>query len=647
MKKFISLFVVVCTLLSLAVCPAAAAENVYYSKPAISVTGGNTATAETGTIYGLAEGTGYYGFTPRTDKNYYCTLQYKQSDFPTDESYKYIVFEADFAPEDSLKEISLYTAGTTQASYPLTASWNTNRWNSLRVVYERPTTAYTKGRTVYYLNGRKVKEFSANKSTFAQNDYRLCFTCEMAQPGVKIKNYRMYFTEINPSLNALPAEITDRELLGNVYMASGAVETEKLELKAMLTEGKTLNDIAVTDGAAKRAYTDNTFQTEVEADAALSNGNVIVVEKNSVLTYYDVIISDKIEIYGEGNQPEFRLNNIEKTGKVLSGIGGKAEERTLNQYAVTDGKTAASLAFSYPLTYHYRYVTAKYNIYVDDASTIRATATTTSGGTASSWFRGDNIRSGAWMNVTVVHDTLEGKNKTYFDGNLYQNWKATDGQFLANINKKEFRIALGENAENGGTRTFLIDNFELFTTPNEPEQGGNFKSISAPNAYGRSLFYKKGITAEELVAEYPIEDATVTVFDQSTGEAAAESIPENAALAIASDGEKSIRTYKLVALKENELATYGSGISDGKTAAGNITVIAFPSADAKMICAKYNGGVLSGIEFGVLSGSVLNKTITVSGEEGETVKFMVWENDTFKPLTGYISFSAPEADSQD
>ncbi len=642
MKKFIQLLLVsAAIMLSAAVGAAATSVSTEVFSPGWSAQGGGSCTAEATAIFGQTGTPTHriFNFVETAGTNR-ALMQWKNDKVTAalGNQVDYIVFESSFAPTDAVTSVNLMTDGTkTIASMTKDrGGWINGRWNNLRVIY-----SISDRKTQFYMNG-VLKYTCTAAMTFANNDYRLAYIGTNANTpnAVYVYESKLYGVKgDNPGANT-GAQLTDTLYTGNL----GGT-------KAMLAPGTTLNSLteanAVTEGAAVRAYPNGVFDGEwVGNSAALKTGDVIVLQKNGLLTYYDVISDDKLSVFDADNQPEWGLNaaNIISKG-TLTNYGGKTDGDTCEQYEINAGKTAASITCDYPLDYHYRYVTVKFNAYVNDPAVIKAVSTTTGGGTASLYIKGVNIRKNMWMNFMAVYDTKTGQCKTYFNGTQYSGFLTPGGdgkQFLTDTAKKQLRITMQEVSADGETRTFAIDDFEMFTTPEEPIMDNNFKSIkSAVNVNGSVLYCKQGTTAADIKSDYAVDDAQTVIYNASTGAADDGEITEDSRLAVVTDGGKTIKTYVIVPMSANKIAAYGNGTDGTATAEGEVTAFSFADDNTVLISAQYQDGILKNVSFAKAEDGIASNTIETTGASGEGIKFMVWNDmNECLPLGNVISYTS-------
>lgn len=547
----------------------------------------------------------------------------------TETSDNFIIWEAWFLPVDeNFLRVTIQKSGTGEVS-KVEEGWTVGRWNHVRAVYESTkSTGDSKGKTHFYINGKHIS--SVTNTNALDKDMRFSFesNADSATPSgenhqkVYIQKPYMYFASTNPGAEGAGYAATFTNENINVF-----------EDKIVNPINVTVGGLAVSDNAAIRVYSDSTFATQIADDAVISAGNVVVIDKDGKLDYYDVTGELKTVIYDAEKQPEWTVNvfNVEDD---VTAYGGKASDDTSKYYELPANSQAGSLQFSYPLSYHYRYVVAKYSFYFDNDETITGTLITTGGNDASSAVRSSDVKSGEWNNVIVLIDTQETKSKVYLNGALFQDWAKKTAQFLsANTDvKKQFRLRF-EGTADGVVRTFAVDDFEMYTTTALPEVEKDYKSLSGHyiTTTGEA-FYKSGATVDSILADskYQAEGATSVVYDAATGATVTTgNIPSTAKLALRTD-DSTIKSYDLVAV---------TGIKAWDNGAGSKNGFAFADSGV-MISARYVGGrFVSFIPVPVENGMV-KAQMQYTGQDGEEVKFFVWDSLAgMKPV--YSSVVAP------
>ena len=532
----------------------------------------------------------------------------------TEKSDNFIIWEAWFLPVDeNFLRVTIQTSGTSYVS-KVEKGWTVGRWNHVRAVYESTkSTGDSKGKTHFYINGKHIS--SVKNTNVLDTDMRFSFesNADSDKPSgekyqkVYIQRPRMYFASTNPGADGAGYAATFTNENINVF-----------EDKIVNPINVTVGELAVSDNAAIRVYSDSTFATQIADDAVISAGNVVVIEKDGKLDYYEVTGELKTVIYDAEKQPIWKVNVFAEKNDVTA-YGGKASDDTSKYYELPANSQAGSLQFVYTLPY-YRYVVAKYSFYFDNDETITGALITTGGNNDSSAVRSRDIKSGEWNNVIVLIDTEETKSKVYLNGSLLQDWEEKRDQFLSdNIDtKKEFRLRF-EGTADGTVRTFAVDDFEMYTTTALPEVEKDYKSLSGHyiTTTGEA-FYKSGATVDSILADskYQAEGATPVVYDTETGAAVTTgNIPSTAKLALRTD-DSTIKSYDLVAV---------TGIKAWDNGAGSKNGFAFADSGV-MIAARYVGGrFVSFIPVPVENGMV-KAQMQYTGQYGEEVKFFVWDS---------------------
>lgn len=614
MKKLISILATLAMVLSVtsSVIPTvfAEGETTYYLPTEVGVVGGALATAITKPVYGMVSVDGVKKYTPRNHESiltYHAGFIYKDATaFKETQAANYVVFETDFAG-NTIQKISVCRRGSGDATAKLTSGWADNRWNTLRIVYETPTDEYEKGRAAFYINGQVVKNFTANTFEF-DDQYRVSFLFNNNEGTLYVKNYRMYASDTNPGADGTAIDAT---LVKNGLTVSAN--------RIIAPQNVAVNSLTASNDAAIRVYSNADYTTQLAGEDIISSGNIVVLEKDGKLDYYEVTGDLTTIIYDAKSQPEWTVNVFTAKDDVTA-YGGKASGDTSKYYELPAESEAGSLQFFYPLSYHYRYVVAKYSFYFDNDEIITGTLVTTGGNNESSVVRNKNIKSGEWNNVIVWIDTQKSMSKVYLNGALLQDWTEKDKQFLSDDTdtKKYFRLRF-EGTADGAVRTFAVDDFEMYTTTALPEIEKDYKSLSGSyiTATGEA-FYKSGATVDSILADtkYQADGATAVIYDTATGAAVTTGdLPATAKLALRTD-DSTIKSYDLIAV---------DGIKAWDNGARSKNGFAFADSGV-LIAARYVGGKFISVKLVSVENGMAKAQMNYTGEDGEKVKFMLWNS---------------------
>lgn len=281
MKKLISVLLAVFMLTSLSA-PAiyASGDTIYYQPNSIGVVGGVDAVNVAGAVAGSADATGIKKYTPRNNPEkptYHAGFIYNNSGaFTATRSANYVVFESDFIASE-LINISVCRSGSGDATAKLTSGWIEGQWNTIRIVYENPTTSYSKGRAVFYLNGETVLSYTENSYAF-DNQYRMSFLFNNNSGSLYVKNYRMYGADSDPGAIAMP------QISGVSY--NGTVQLDYNTLVNSLT----------SDGCTVRVYSSDFITMRAPTDMVLDNDKIIVENTNGIISTFTADVEEAPQI---------------------------------------------------------------------------------------------------------------------------------------------------------------------------------------------------------------------------------------------------------------------------------------------------------------------------------------------------------------
>ncbi len=277
MKKLISVLLTVFMLTALTA-PAtfAADDTTYYQPNSIGVVGGVDAANATGAVAGSADATGIKKYTPRNNPEkptYHAGFIYNNAAaFTATQSANYVVFESDFIASDMIN-ISICRSGSGDATAKLTSGWVEGQWNTIRIVYENPTTSYSKGRAVFYLNGETALSYTENLYTF-DNQYRMSFLFNNNSGSLYVKNYRMYGADSDPGAIAMP------QISGVSY--NGTVQLDYNTLVSYLN----------SDGCTVRVYSSDFATKRAASDAVQENDKIVVENASGIISTFTADVGD-------------------------------------------------------------------------------------------------------------------------------------------------------------------------------------------------------------------------------------------------------------------------------------------------------------------------------------------------------------------
>jgi len=464
MRRILSLLLTIMVVLALSM-PVSFADVVTTYQPSqVSILGQDADISVTDvqtSVYGQGTGGAKHFIQPtgNTAQIYNATLFWESNKSVVDQN-KYVVFETDFAPID-LNHISLRTISSSSVSSEIRTGWNEGRWNTLRIVYEAPTTDYVNGRTAIYINGNCVQEMRVASNKLVDKNFRVCFNFDRSQvvgvlnnTSLYVKNYSMYFSQTNPGAEGIGIDAVLTNDGFDVY-----------ENKIVVPENITVSSLTASDGATIRVYENSSFNTQLTDGDILSLGNIVVVEKDNKLRYYNVEEVGKRSVYDKYNQPTWAVANIDTTKtEIESGYLGKDNADLSTIYTSTSGVSNINFNFSGE---HYRYVMAKFNFASHDLTGLNYLQVATSSNVISMSIPKSALKVDEWNNMVVVIDTQESETTAYFNGELTSYGQNVSGQFLTSSGKESFRIRL----DGTSPITFAVDDFEMYTSEEFPEIG--------------------------------------------------------------------------------------------------------------------------------------------------------------------------------
>ena len=168
-------------------------------------------------------------------------------------------------------------------------------WNKLAFVYQPSTSDgqistdtknYYAGNWTAYINGVMVNAWGENRAKITHQNQidisqlRLMFYAQyttLPDMEMYLDDTKMYVISEKPDLSETMPTPSENPVS---YLVSGTTLS--------VASGTTLSDITVPQGTQVRGYSDSTLKTQFDASAQLEGGNVIVLQKDGLFSYYTV-----------------------------------------------------------------------------------------------------------------------------------------------------------------------------------------------------------------------------------------------------------------------------------------------------------------------------------------------------------------------
>lgn len=442
-----------------------------------------------------------------------------------------------------------------------------NEWNKVEAIFENKTGYDTSSTsleflTALYINGievswpgliRKSDKYGAGDDYFP---YRLGFIpiSSGTDSVVMLDDFKISLTNDAPYQRH-----TFTQLSG-----SGVIVTEpkRMEHGTISASGTVKLSGLSAEGATVRAYTDNTYASEITGDTALSAGNVVVTEDaDGAIRYYDVTaVSEEPEFVplvvdenfnGKSYGKISSIANTIGTASFVGGVAGKAAD----DYSVKAVKTTTSQTDIYleyqAIPSNAEYVTVEYNFLPDTNF--------------------ENGRIGAkWSNV------IGGQfGKTYFNIGRWNNIK------YAITNLEPSKSNLGDSCK---AKVDVYINGVLAKSFTDASL-----DLSADGKYQVRFIASAGANDSPMTIYY--DDIKINTYKEMP--AISMNVPELAIdqnLGIIDNAAKTVLAYSVTTIDDIDAGAFNAvaytdatftNVNDGELAAGNVIVISH--ADNNML----------------------------------------------------------------
>ena len=467
--------------------------------------------------------------TTETDGN----IMYQKNSVYT-QTKKYFVIEGSIYPVDGevdMTYVSVHTNNATTGHATVSGDirgFEAEKWNKF-LTYVDFTEATPKAYS--YLNGALVKEQNV-EPVFgdSSSNVRVCFHSGKAKEvfDMYLDDFRYYETDKLPS--AVEATARPEVAAYDNY----TVENGKFNIISDITLGQVQDanpDLTV------RAFTNNTYKTEVDASAILGLGMTVVFETSSkAIATYPVAVSygeKEIQLVTGDDSAKFP-SVVNGSGETVVGIGGKdASDKVLavtvngdtflglNSWG-TVVKTGAdnSVTPSWDKTDYNGYLVVEASVFNIDNDNIALVTTQTgqvSGNVAAL------IPANQWARVKFVYnsvngDSNEGKTMTYVDGNAVTGWVASGfGKMAAyatdNYMCNDIRLSM-KGSKSDKVATYVDDIRVYETTSLREAETIPFTAPKGTVAQGYNFSYAEGIVVK--VSELKALNPDYKVYNNAT-----------------------------------------------------------------------------------------------------------------------------------
>ena len=391
---------------------------------------------------------------------------------------KYIVLDLNVAPNANATHLS---AGPNAGLFSVnSASFNANRWNSVRVVVEEKTAAEMQESGKYqpitmYINGVKVGEGS--------NDLAGGDTTSVGSTGYG-KGFRF---NVKGKASSLLAYVSDVSLSTSDVNEAPFVPVLSDGSNYTVSENVLATKDTVTPGDIKsvnadfdiKVYANDSFTVKLDDSTALSDGNIVVVKSSQgTYSYYNVAPEGTSMIFSATSDllPPARV--FKATQETATGVGGKALSDVSVKFSATeetDGNFMYQHDKAYTNTKNYFVIEA--NIFpIDGAVDMKSVSVhTNNSATGHAAVSGEvlGFTQNKWNKyLTYVDFTGETpKAYSYVNGKLIKE-QATDPAFGVKDSNIRFCVNSGKAKE---VFEVYLDDFKYYETntlPNAVELTG-------------------------------------------------------------------------------------------------------------------------------------------------------------------------------
>ena len=327
MKKILSMFLVICMLCTFfSITVTAADKSIINSTNGSSIQNTASETLVKGVMGKADNDESTLATTAASGKAYYVTGS-SANGWKAGEAYEkgYIVFGTSFYYIQNCNGIALQAQSVNVTNnIPMTNENIHSGWNKIVFVYQPSTsdgkistyeTTYYAGNWTCYINGVEINTWGENRIKITHEyqvnmpNFRLNFGgSSKGEMQIYVDDGFMYLTDTKPDLTQTAPVLESKEF---VYTVEGSSVTPAYNAAA--------GDVTASDGSTVRVYSDSTCTALAESDGLLEAGNIIVLEKDGLFSYYTVteekFFNDTYFWGFEDNKlpPTISLNNVSST----------------------------------------------------------------------------------------------------------------------------------------------------------------------------------------------------------------------------------------------------------------------------------------------------------------------------------------------
>jgi hypothetical protein len=483
---------------------------------------------------------------------------------------RYMVTEVNVFPTGNATTMGLATNG--HGALGGTFNLEANRWNKVVMVYDTENP----GKTTTYLNGEfKV---STNTAFDSGKQIRLRLVCKEVGDVMYVDDYRMYESDAGAVIT-MPDMSSYYEVT-----ADGALK---------LDGGTSLSELK-TGGLSLRAYTDNSYTTNVLDVEDLEPGNIVVAEDtNKGLSYYTVATDVLKNVLGYSYDGTLtNISGIGYTGAV-GGVMGKEASDKVAEFAIRTGTdNSAYTEFGYNSPSDTGYLVVEATIYLSDAiSSMQFGTAQHTALTNKSLFE---YRKNQWNKVMYVYNCSARFGEFYVNG-VKQGEGTPPDKFLTTTGA--IRIIFYGTA---GSKLYFDDmtvyETNVYPTAGKPAQvNPNLKYV----LYDYSLFMTSATEYADLNTMFQTSDSTVVRFLDKNNNiievSEGDTLPKDAVYMTLYTGKANYTSYKVRVTDFYNGVVYGPAYDE---ATGNATTgtlkVAVPienlSKDCVVAVAAYGAG---------------------------------------------------------
>ena len=550
----------------------------------------------------------------------------------------YLVYEINLYNE-SLTSVYLATDQNTPVSNVINASdLEEGKWNKIAFVLDFSGGANT-GKSFIYVNGNRIdtgKSTSALGTEYASQK-RLKNTLRLLLSGAAVvKNEDGTVTEVPEDCGtAYIDNINVYESTGFPDLAMPELGSEYIDADGRFTLTTEIKVSDITSDYTVRVYEDDSYAALVADDAAVADGNVIVVENESgSLTYYPAENWDGTTLITNTMPTSFNRGSVE----AVTGVAGKAANDTV--YKITRTNESDSNVFSQEtwsgtkLNDNSKYIVFEANIMPTSGYNAGFHfATNTHKDISSRVNVSDNtFFPGRWNKIVAVMDLADNTVDTYANGKLL----AEDDETLfgtTGFNAIRFVLYLPVD------EYMYADDYRIYEAIDYPEidlaperVNGIFEDVITTNDL---IYTTADMTVADIKALYTLDsDESIKVctgLDMAKQLADNAVVTDGAVVLISAPGENYY--YNIIKVVDEIPAAEEGKITVLGDASGEFTIITKAKAGNLLAVKQINnlGKLISIKHLDFEEGDVVY-SFHPNFVHGEVRAFVIDSVDTMKPL---------------